>query len=364
MTDIDFDELDKAVNSALGPRAVKVPEASAVIAASEAKTEKTAEEPKSTDSPRIEVKSRQTIISPAAKRSGRFMDMVHPSSDMAQEKEKAAAPAPRVKIEPTENAPKPQDDAVKPEELAKVEDSAPEAIEPVETATPDEPSQTHDIVYPDPLDVAQIETPKEDEDDEVSTSKIEVPVVPGPVVAGETPFLPDAKVEKRPLGGPAPELATVDESAPDLATQESDEQLPPEADLPPALQSEVVAVESDDLPEEEETDVSDKEAEPAEPKKEAAKPVEAKPEKVEPKEVKKPEASTSGLNSSIPQQYHSVAEAADETPRPVFDTDQYHQPLIAAHSGKKSGPWLFIFLILALLLVGAGLGYFAYVSGF
>ena len=346
MTDIDFDELDKAVSSTLGARAEKKPDTATASVASEAIVEKPSEEAPEGDKVQVEVKSRQTIISPAAKRSGRFMDMVHPSSDMAQEK--TLAPASRIKIEPTQNAPKPDlEDAVKPDELAKVEDSDPSEPQEVSKEAPaEEVSAEPKIAYPDPLDVVPLNEPKIDEkpvDEEEEPLAVAVAVASAPVAAGETPFLPDAKVEKRPLGGPAMDMAE-SETAP------SDEQLPPEAELPPALQSEVVAVESDDLPDDDETE-------------------EQKPEKEVPKEevrVEKKEAPapSTGLSQSIPQQYHSAAETTDETPRPVFDTDQYHQPLIPAHAGKKSGPWLFIFLILALLLVGAGLGYFAYVSGF
>jgi hypothetical protein len=88
-------------------------------------------------------------------------------------------------------------------------------------------------------------------------------------------------------------------------------------------------------------------------------------ETTSPEKPKSPEPAHSdhGVAQSIPQQYHSEPAATDDAPRPVFDTDQYHQPLIAAHSGKKSHVWVFILLILALLAVGGTLGYFAFMSG-
>ena len=78
-----------------------------------------------------------------------------------------------------------------------------------------------------------------------------------------TPFLPDAKVEKRPLGGVAPDETSdtteVDEASDEKAgelTEPEETQVSPITQLPAELHSDVVSVESDELPETESSDAS------------------------------------------------------------------------------------------------------------
>ena len=383
MTDIDFDELDKAVNSALKPALeahendtatqADAPAEDSAPSKDEAADEKRSEpaviiKPR-TSAPMIGRERQESSVSPASKRSGRFMDMVHPSSDMASEKK--VTPAPRVKIMPTENAPKPEELASEPEK--KEEETAKPVVEPtpvpeapaLDIPNPDEapeapqapepeesPEELVKSDYPDPIDVAGplsiAEEPVKDAEEAGEEEKPE----PAPA---EAPFLPDAKVEKRPLGGFTPEEIP---DEPEAKSEDDESQLPPEAGLPAALQSDVVAVESDVLPdllpgqadEDEEDDEREKKPKPSQ--EEIEKPV--------PMSVPHPD---DGAPQSIPQQYRSEPSKTDEAPRPVFDTDQYHQPLLPAHSGKKSHVWVFILLILALLAVGGTLGYFAFMSG-
>ena len=387
MTDIDFDELDKAVNTVLGPRADKKAEEPTPAAApeAEAKTEAPTAEAEKTPAaaaPTIQLRPRQPIASPAAKRAGRFMDVVHPSSDMASTTK--AAPAPRVKIVPTADAPKPEP---KPETKPEETTDKPALDKEVEATTEAEAEtsvasveQSFAPQYPDPLDVMEkTEEKAEDKPADISEEELsdvledEVePEAPTPAATApaETPFIPDAKVEKRPLGGisPDPKVPSDETLAPmtdELPAETEDIQLPPETDLPPALQSDVVAVESD---------VVDIDVEAAAPeavaeveKSDAPEPATKEEKSVEPATEVKPQESPVDTNTgpaqSIPQQYRSETATTDETPRPVFDTEQYHQPLIPAHAGPKHHTGLFILLILALLLVGAGLGYFAFVSG-
>jgi hypothetical protein len=201
--------------------------------------------------------------------------------------------------------------------------------------------------YPDPIDVAGPLSIAEEPTPEASEPAADDKPEPSPA---EAPFLPDAKVEKRPLGGFSPDEMPEE---PEAKPEADESQLPPEAGLPAALQSDVVAVESDVLPDmlpgqaDEEFNDSDKQGKPSK-ESHAAKPA---------------ATANEGTPQSIPQQYHSAPATADEDPRPVFDTDQYHQPLLPAHSGKKSHVWTFILLILALLAVGGTLGYFAFMSG-
>jgi hypothetical protein len=299
------------------------------------------------------------------------MDMVHPSSDMADKK---LTPAPKVKIVPTENAPKPDEIA----EPANKQDTVEVPVPKAEPKTEEPASLNIDALadktapsldesevdmkseYPDPIDVAGplpvAEVPTSPAKDEAEVSE-PVPAAPETAVPAEAPFLPDAKVEKRPLGGFAPDESS---SASEEGTGDDESQLPPDTALPAALQSDVVAVESDVLPEIIPGLNPDNEAEDEDA---------PKPPKPEEKPVEKPVQHEStpvrdnGPAQSIPQQYHAEPTVADEEPRPVFDTDQYHQPLIPAHAGKKSHAWVFILLVAALLAVGGTLGYFAFMSG-
>lgn len=195
MTDFDFEELDKAVSGALtnddngAGTPVTVNGASAP----------TAEPSPVTPAP---------SLAPAARRSsGRFMDMVHPTSDMRNSP--SVAPRPTVT-------------------------SRPEAPPPTEP------------VFSEPTPVETPVTPEEK-----------------PL---ESPFLPDAKVEKRPLGGsgePAPSESLIDlleepedplltepdelrieaHTMPDpidFATQQETEEVKPEVEAEPIPEVEVV----------------------------------------------------------------------------------------------------------------------------
>ena len=99
MQDIDFDELDRAVNSVISDASAPAPE----------HEEREAPEVKR----EVEVPERKQIsrptVSPAARRSnGRFMDVVHPSSDMRPKGSAAPAPTPSRTAETvTPPAPKP-----------------------------------------------------------------------------------------------------------------------------------------------------------------------------------------------------------------------------------------------------------------
>lgn len=368
MSDIDFDELDKAVNTALGSKTEPAvvnpvePPLSTSVADGTVTTKVVVEPPAST--PTITaVPQRTPLTSPAAKRSGRFMDMVHPSSDMAGET--TARPTAKLKIVPSADFEK---ESKPVEDLSETEASALLASMPV----PDE--QSTEVVpeppaIPDPLDVMPVtvdEKPAEAVKEDATTDESEdaldvshlsdefsvgapteetapevVPAEPAavPVPAEATPFLTDAKVEKRPLGGFGP----VDEPE-----QIKDEQLEAETALPEALQSDIVAVESASFAQESFSTAADESAHLEVTSKDEPTVVSGAPTQ----------------SPSIPQQYRSAPTSLDETPHSVFDTDQYHQPMIAAHAAHKgSRTWVFVLIILALLVVGAALGYFAFMSG-
>lgn len=167
MNDIDFEELDRAVSSALGPDAVKTPAA-------------TAEAPAPAPAPSTAAPVPTPPASPAARRSsGRFMDVVHPSSDMR-------SGGGSTQSRPLEVPPRPANTPVADEN------------------TEETPStQGSSFQWPDPLEMAE-------------SSKTES----GSESQG-SPFMNTEKIEKRPLGAfssekapeePKPELEPVSET--------------------------------------------------------------------------------------------------------------------------------------------------------
>lgn len=293
MQDIDFDELDRAVSSTLNP-------------ARPSNTVKTDAVPA-----RIPDPASPQPVAPAARRSsGRFMDVVHPSSDM-RPAERSERSAPR------------------PSEPAQQE---PERPAPATTDWPD-PLDFHGF-----KDEAEVEIPKpEPVVDNVDTSGTPL----------ESPFLTDAKVEKRPLGAfstnDTPTMSDqIDaENAAEIEAVEAEE-----VPLLEAPDEELLTAETetkDDSPV-----VSDVPAEEAKPE------IEAPTEEVskdEPTPVVAIEEPTGP--QSITQQYKEQP-SSNQTSGAIYDTEAYHQPLV--HTAKKKSGALVVIWILALILVGAGAG--------
>jgi len=304
MSDFDFEELDKAVNGALqsdsdAPKdtPAKVGEPTPIA---EATTPLVPGAPKT---------------APAARRSaGRFMDVVHPSSDMR---------------------------------------SAPTAFTP--PATPTEPT-----------------TPEVSRGDESSASDTLEDSLDTPVGAWskplESPFLADAKVEKRPLGGLVPEFTQelLDAPEEELKLEAPDEPLL-EASYPDpidfAAQStttseqventevtalEVVEVEPTSAPIIGEMDTQEVEETPI---------VEQAPT---PDPVATQEVEVPTGPASITQQY-TEQPSANQQSGSIYDTENYHQPL--AHNAKKrSGAWVILWIFLLVILgAGAGVAFYFYV---
>lgn len=322
MSDFDFDEIDKAVNGAL-------------------ESDTPAEPRGSLDSSRDEATAQPASIAPAARRAsgGRFMDMVHPSSVMRGGSSTAtpsplrthtAAPISRLPEPPVlfntpQNSPS-QDVSAQPEEVAKPE-----------------------VQKPQP-EIAQ--TPDTSLGDYETTDDWSAPL--------ESPFLPGAKVEKRPLGG------TAEPTPFSLEDTLFDE---PKDDLLEAPEEELKIEAPDDLRLEATTfpdpiDFSQS-LEAAAPAAEAPAPVIEQPavaelvfdEPIEP--VKQADEVPVGP-TSITQQYKEQSAATQESGA-IFDTESYHQPL--AHPVKKrSGAWVILWIFLLVLLgAGVGAGFYFYV---
>lgn len=347
MDDINFDELDKAVNSALQQSAPKETPSTDPVAtepAEQVATPSSAEEPSKPVAPPVVV----------PKRRGQFMDMVHPSSDMIKQ-----------------SAPRPNRQAATIEPLnPSIVEGAEEPVAQAEPAEVQEESSTSDDKslegsstvmqpeWPDPLDVMeQTEQEKTEEahdkadeqpDEAAGIEQInEFPDTDEdePSEALVSPFLTGASPEKRPLGAFAdtPETHSDSSDAASEHVEASEEDQPPEAELdesnlgeplptvpvPQELAPEVVSVESD---------------EPAQSLETAEEPGSS-------------EGPAAVMTTSIPQQYkNGEVPPEDQADHPVFDTRDYHQPLTPP--AKKGHTGIIVTIVILLLaLLGAGAWY-------
>lgn len=250
------------------------------------------------------------IVAPR-RSAGRFMDVMHPSSDM-----KTATPAVAPSAAPSRQAQL----VTPPVRSAEVPVSVSAAAEPQVASSP---------TTSEPIEAAMAAA---------MTSESTEPL--------SSPFLPDAKVEKRPLGTPSTDVfeATDAQSEPGIGVQEKDAQLAPDAtqsveELPAELHNDLLAIETNLAVED--ADFSAEQA--AEPTIAADTPVVA------------PEApSGSAGPASIPQQYKELPSSGDQTSGAIFDVEDYHkQP---AHPAKSNKSWLWIVLIIVIIVISAAGG--------
>jgi hypothetical protein len=387
--DIDFDELDKAVSSLMGDvkdketlhpnqtldinttlapdedPAYKNLDKTADGIGSEAinRYEQTISIDEDEPEDKVKVGTKEPTIKPVpapatppvaaatSKRGGRFMDVVHPSSDMKSAAKSASSDAPHKGITiavPSES------------EIA------------ISHGADDNLSLSSDLVESS-LD-----------DEKVPSEPVsELKTDPEPL---SSPFLVDAKVEKRPLGGEAkpespeekPEepkeeaeelaqkVAEI-ENAPDPTEDTPDDDKSSVMDLmkepaqsltevtehlPDEFAEELLAVEKnvDDPISEDESGDSDKKSPKDDPKDDA-------------KEDLKDEKTSDDHHKviSIPKQYQEKPSSSDETSGSIFDTKHYHKPV--AHPAEQKSGWLWVIVIVVFIAVGALLGAAAYFFG-
>lgn len=348
MKDIDFDELDKAVNSLMAttpelsqpeaatpisvtPSAQPVPATSAAPVAQTPVAPLPAQAPASSE-PVVESVPATPVAPrsapPATKRSGRFMDMVHASSDM---KPRTETPAPS--REGLSITPRPA--AVEPAPIAPV---------PTENK---QPSYDTSQSMPDPIDMAAAIQPLTEPEPAVPV-EAETVVQPTaePLGSVESPFLTDAKVEKRPLNAGTSNETVVEptfdisdelvetEQAPSAEAEDNDKSSsdqPPLTPQIPELSSDLVAIESTGG-----TDVS---------------PVAETPD----------ESAAPVGPASIAQQYTSQPSTGDQSHAAIYDSSQYPEPL--SHPAKNKSGWLWVLWVVLLLGVGAGGAFVLYNLG-
>lgn len=304
MSDFDFDELDKAVTGALGSD----------IAPSQPDESKRVDVPESTPTPVVPAAEPVKQTTPPAIRrgSGRFMDVVHPSSDMR------SSSRPRGVFTPPETNP--------PEES---------------------PKPTAAVLNEEAV---SSEVPLQDDMASSAVGEWSKPL--------ESPFLPDAKVEKRPLGGNTDTetfASMLEETSKEPLLEAPDEPRLEATTMPDPIdfanQSMALPFENEDTGELKESEVP-------------ALPEEHPLELIEPdEEVTKPSAPSTPDSTgptSITQQYTEQASAA-QLSGAIYDTENYHQPL--AHEGKKhSSVWTILGIILLVILgAGAGVAFYFFV---
>jgi hypothetical protein len=351
MKDLDFDELDRAVNSLIGGTSASMPTEPVEKAIDIPTTLPPVVSPVVL-SPEPAVSSGPTVSVPqplAARRaSGRFMDVVHPSSDMRP----SLTPVTPV------SSPSRSGVTVQPSASAMTASVIAESVaSPVVASAVLEEAPVSQ--WPDPIDFqGPISTPvlttevtepatKEDDDKDINkiaddiTASLAGEPIPKPL---ETPFLSDAKVDKRPLGAFSDETTSILETA-QVPIQEPKpivDLVPPsdqingadvnehpienDTPLPAELQGDLLSIES-----------NENIAAPG-----------VNDQFIPPTSVI-PTGPT-----SINQQYTEQPSTSDQPTGEIFDTPAYKKPL--AHPKKKKTGWLVIVWIIGLLIVGAGIG--------
>ncbi|HEX6258163.1 MAG TPA: hypothetical protein VFZ48_01640 [Candidatus Saccharimonadales bacterium] len=295
--------------------------------------------------PSVPMKAPERAMPPATRRSGRFMDVVHPSSDMG-----VAKTAPRPTQGPATQAPQPITTAPEEPEFSF-------ASEPAPVAPPKPESETK---WGGSLNFLSRRKKEDEPPKEESQSSAAAPQQDALI----SPFLSDAKVEKRPLGAFAPGDMPV--QSPDMPTQAErpvvDAQKAPEA-LPPELGQDLVAIEAGEIKSDDRPDTPPAYP-PDEPVQQPSVPqVPASPEKPPTPTVRQAMAATA--TASIPQQYKVKPAPEDTAPRSLFDADEYRQPLQPTTKKKRgAGTWITVILLLLLLGAAAGIAVYFMTGGF
>jgi hypothetical protein len=335
MQDIDFDEIDRAVNS-MANTAADAP--ARVMTDTQTDTQSVAPQQVVEPATTQEAVASPVVPSPAVRRSsGRFMDVVHSSSDMR----------PSSPVRPSA----PSAPSLHREEVPERE----------EVTSRPEPAATMSAAFhwPDPIDLAEpvaspVETPSvviEPSIPEVTPEVIEEPA-PTPLLEDliddedasplESPFLSDAKVEKRPLGafsGADADLPLLEDPIPfstnsthdsAIATVVEEPSHEEHEEVPHELHETLLALDGHGQDE-----------------------PEALLEATNPPDPVIVEDTPVGP-TSISQQYKEQPSTDSTVSGSIFDTEAYHKAL--THPPKKRSAALVVIWILALILVGGGIG--------
>jgi hypothetical protein len=202
------------------------------------------------------------------------------------------------------------------------------------------PAENTEPALADPVVEVAEETPSTPEAN-TEQNKLDAPL--------ESPFLTDAKVEKRPLGafsGADADLALIEDPIPVSANA-----TPVPEEVPPPVE-EPAHEEHDEVPHELHPDLlaldghSQNEKQAADPLPQATIPSDSTPSSAVEDIPVGP--------TSITQQYKEQPSSDTGQSGSIFDTEAYHQAL--THPPKKRSSVLIIVWIITLILVGGGIG--------
>lgn len=313
--------------------------------------------------PKLQVVSQ----APLAARRGRFMDVVRPPSSV-NKSSTMVRPASRLGATVEPAGPSLKD--VIPTAVA----SPSLAPEPVQTP----PSAVKEATdWPDPLDVvgkhAQVllDEPEDVKDEALLTAGTGTAnTVEENYTPLTSPFLSDTKVEKRPLGtaivpndasfadDSVVEDVVSDDVANDPQVSLANATRPP---LPEELSSDIMALEvganTSALPVAEPMAAvvgSQETSVPAPALQQTASALHGEAPVAIPTPLKVDNVPVTTGPASIPQQYREEPSTGDKENGSIYDTDTYHKPL--AHPGKKNSGWMWVVWIVVILLLGAGGG--------
>lgn len=384
MSDLDFEELDKAVNSLVGgtPKDEKKEEPAVVPKSIESTPKPEEETPASANLP--------------SRRAGRFMDMKHDSSDMTKDTSPSLMTSTKTTIAPIS-----KDVKAEPKK-----ESQPEEISPKndwdnsDNKKDEDEASSSSANMPDPIDHFENQQKEKDDKpkeaskpDDGDSDKKDEPELKFEETDNKrdehekddkkpSPFIDDAKVEKRPLGGFSSESTIDPEKKDDKDSSEGGEakdgeEKPTEApaapiELPPELDKNLVAIEAGEAPEAAKvnTEVSPADIPPPadkdkdDKKEESTEKEDTKDDKKD-GEAKDTKQEVSQLlanasNGSIPDQYKRENRSHElHGDHPLFDSEHLKAiPTSAPKKPKSKAAKVFqwIFIALGLLLLGGSLG--------
>lgn len=341
MKDIDFDELDKAVNSLMatgGPADVTPdsPEAQETIVTIPSTLASASPAPAPVQSPVSQAAVTAPAPVPPAVRRGRFMDMVQTQSSPNRSTARPALSREGLSITPRTDTPV----VTQPAEPVAPAEPVIAAVMPEESApTPAQEATTSFDTMPDPIDTMQADT-------DASSPDVINPEFDSQAASSlESPFLADTKVEKRPLNsnlGLELEEAAKEEidGANEAPLSESSDSIETDSDEPPIyptapeLSGDLVAIESGQAGGSTQAIESASQA----------------------------EAPSAPLGAtSIAQQYKAKESSGDQSHAAIYDAAQYPEPL--SHPAKSKSGWLWVLWVTVLLGIGAGGAVLLYVLG-
>ena len=380
MKDLDFDEIDRAVNSLNSDKPTD--------GINNVNTSVQSDD----EQPMISDESSQTLA--RRRSSGQFMDVVHPSSDMRRPPlvSRDDSLASRIKpidnmektfendtpIEPTEDIissdntssmPAPNDDGwpdpIDFHESRNTEsdyDEKPgsdqiEVESETNTESESEDTKTETKIYEQDEAKAQNQDNANDEYEDADIDKISDDITNEMNQSHDrlpdSPFISGTKVEKRPLGAfssettvpPADQVKAVETTDKDEKNGNPEAVVVNDTTLPAELQDDLLLIESGDSS--------------TNPNKSTEINTLVTAETVPMAKIESPEpvsapVAHSDKPTSITQQYKEHPSTGDQTSGAIYNTDAYHKPL--ARPAKKKSGWIWVLYIVSMIIVGIGVG--------